>query len=463
MKANSPTVLKVGFDEKLPAARTGLFGLQHLLALTGIWIFPVLIGQALELTQVEVSYIVQGCFLLTGLVTILQSSRLLKLPIVQGPTAVFFVAIVASGAAFGLGTAFGSMVVAGLISMALAIPIKKFGLFGQLARFSSSPIVFGTLFVIIGAQLATIGLSGWFGVPGTPGYGALSFWISVLTVLAVLAFMIFGGQSVLKRGAIVWGIAVGTIAAAMAGIWSPSFAEGVSVISAPQPLPFGFGVQWSVVLLMLLAFLQAGAESAGMYSLVGSWGAEKVSLERTNRGLFTEFLGTSVGALFGGIGTTSYPENAGIVRVSGVGSRFVTAAAGVAALVLAFIPPVGLFIAGLPSPVLAAASTILFGVIAMSGVQLLADVEWDDLNMAVAAPSFIISLGLLFLPEDLTEGLSPAWATVVDNPMMVGIVMLIVLHILINVLIRPLVGRRRGRDDESADLDRIVDPGITAT
>lgn len=34
-------VLKVGFDERMSPARTGLFGLQHLLALTGIWIFPV--------------------------------------------------------------------------------------------------------------------------------------------------------------------------------------------------------------------------------------------------------------------------------------------------------------------------------------------------------------------------------------------------------------------------------------
>ncbi|WP_369033888.1 uracil-xanthine permease family protein [Streptomyces adonidis] len=437
----SSSILKVGFDERLPAARTGLFGLQHLLALTGIWIFPVLIGSSLKLTQLQVSYIVQGCFLMTGLITLLQSSRLLRLPIVQGPTAAFFAALTAAGATFGLGTAFGSMTVAGLIFMALSVPIRKFGLFGHIARVAATPVVFGTLFVIIGAQLAVIGLPGWFGVKGLPGYGSTNFWISVVTVVVVMGCLVLGGHTLVRRGAVVWGIAAGSLVAAVAGVWSPSF-DGSRLLGAPQALPFGFGVEWSVVVLMLLAFLQAGAESSGMYQLIGGWGGEKVSLERTNRGLFTEFLGTTVGSLFGGIGTTSYPENAGIVRITGVGSRYVTATAGAAALVLAFVPSVALFLAGLPGPVLSAASTVLFGIIAMSGVQMLSAVEWDDLNLAVTAPAFIISLGTQFLPADLTDPLPDAARTFVSSPMMLGIVLLIVLHVAVNLGLRPLLERR---------------------
>lgn len=437
----TPTVLKVGFDDRLPAARTGLFGLQHLLALTGIWIFPVLIGSTLKLSQLQVSHIVQGCFLMTGLITLLQSSRLLRLPIVQGPTAAFFAALTAAGATYGLGTAFGSMTVAGLIFMALSIPIRRFGLFGYIARAASTPVVFGTLFLIIGAQLAVIGLPGWFGVKGLPGYGATNFWISVVTVVVVLACLMLGGHTLVRRGAVVWGIAAGSLVAAVTGVWSPSF-DGSRVLGAPEALPFGFGVQWSVVVVMLLAFFQAGAESAGMYQMIGGWGGERVSLERTNRGLFTEFLGTTVGSLFGGIGTTSYPENAGIVRITGVGSRYVTACAGAAALVLAFVPSVALFLAGLPGQVLSAASTLLFGIIAMSGVQMLGSVEWDDLNLSVAAPSFIISLGLQFLPADLVAPLPQAAQTFVSSPMMLGIVLLVVLHVIVNLGLRPLLERR---------------------
>jgi xanthine/uracil permease len=144
-----------------------------------------------------------------------------------------------------------------------------------------------------------------------------------------------------------------------------------------------------------------------------------------------------VGAAFGGLGTTSYPENIGIIRITRIGSRFVTLAAGVFAIVLSLFPKLALFIAALPGPVLGAASTILFGIIAVSGIQILNRVEWDELNLAVAAPSFIISLGTMFLPADIVALLPNSVASIVTQPMMVGVIMLVVLNTLINMVIRP--------------------------
>ena len=441
MSAPAPApLLAIGPEDQLPAGRTALFGIQHLLALTGIFIFPVLLGSALDLQKAQVGQIIQACFLLTGIVTLLQSSRLLRLPIVQGPTAAFFVALMTSGATYGLGTAFGSMVVAGLVFMALTIPLGKLGVFGHVSRVATHPVVFGSLFVIIGAQLAAIGLPNWFGVPGTPGFGARSFVVAAVTAVVVLGCLVLGHEGLVKRGAVVWGIAAGTAVAAVMGTWTP--ATPAAVLGAPEPLPFGFGVAWPAVLLMLLAFLQAGTESMGMYSLVGGWTGQRISFQRVNRGLFTEFAGTVVGGLFGGIGTTSYPENAGIVRVTGVGSRRVTMAAGAFAVVLAFVPAVSLFIAGLPGPVLAAASTVLFGTIAVGGIQMLADVEWDDINLAVAGPSILVALGVQFLPAEVSAAAPPALAGLVTSPMMVGVVLLLALHALLNLGLRPLLARR---------------------
>lgn len=436
-------MLDVGIQDRLPLPKLGLFGLQHLLALTGIWIFPVLLGSALELSPTDVSHIVQACFLLTGIVTILQSSRIVRLPIVQGPTAAFFAALLVSGATYGLGTAFGSMLVAGVIFMFLTIPIGKWGLFGHIRKFAADPLVFGTLFIIIGAQLANIGLPGWFGTPGTGSYGWSSFWVGAAVVVVILACMIFGGDTLVKRGAIVWGIAVGSVLALVAGLWSPPDLSEAAFIGTPTLFPFGFGVAWPVVVLMLLAFLQAGAEAMGMYTLVAGWGGERLSLNRINRGLFTEFLGSSIGSMFGGIGTTSYPENVGIIRITRIGSRFVTMAAGLFAFALAFLPQLSLFIAGLSGSVLAAASTVLFGIIAFSGVQMLKQVEWDDLNIAVAATSFIVALGGQWLPDDIVESLPPQISSVLTTPMMLGILMLIGLNIVVNFGIRPFLERRQ--------------------
>ncbi|WP_322924207.1 uracil-xanthine permease family protein [Paenibacillus campi] len=435
-------VLTVGIEEKLSVGANLTYGFQHLLALTGIFLFPVLIGQALKLDSSVIGYMIQACFLTTGLVTVLQSGRMLRLPVVQGPTAAFFVAVLSAGASVGLGTAFGSMAVAGVIFMLLAIPIRRFGLIGYVNKFISPPIVYGTLLIIIGAQLASIGLKNWFGSAGI----GMNFVASLVTVLCVLVFMIVGGNTILRRGALLWGIMIGTIFYAIFGTTDFSAVATASWFSLPSLFPFGFGVSIPIVILMLLAFLQASAEAVGMYTLLTKWGKQKLSNERVNRGLFGEFLGCTLGAIFGGLGTTSYPENIGIVRVSGIGSRYVTMTAGILAIVLGLIPKVGMFIASLPSPVLSAASTILFGIIAISGVQMVSKVVWDELNLVVAGASFIISLGTMYLPTELTAQLPLAIQSVVTQPMLVGVVMLIGLNTIVNMWVRPLLERRAKRE-----------------
>lgn len=434
--------LDVSIEDNVSKPSTLLFGFQHLLALTGIWVFPVLIGQILHLDAQAVSWIIQACFFTTGLVTILQSSRILKLPVVQGPTGAFFIAVLTGGATYGMAATFGSMVVAGAIFMLLTIPLGNLGILGRLARFVASPVVFGTLLVIVGASLADVGLSGWFGIPGSPSYGAQSFQIAVVTALIIVACMVFGGKTLVRKGSLLWGIIGGTLVAWMTGYWSLPSLASASVLDLPRLLPFGFGVAWPMVVLMMLAFLHAGVEAMGIYSLLARWGGQDMPIDRVHRGLFSEFFGCCVGALFGGLGTTSYPENVGIIKVSRVASRRVTLVAGAFALALSFLPKLALLIAGLPPCVLAAASTILFGIIAVSGIQMLAKVDWDELNIAVAAPSFIIALGVSHVPADLLGKLSPAVSSFL-KPMMLGTVLLVVLHILINHVARPWMARSR--------------------
>ncbi|MEV4349455.1 solute carrier family 23 protein [Actinoplanes sp. NPDC049596] len=434
---NAERILDVGFDERVAPPKLLLFAVQHLLTLSAIWVFPVLIGITLGLATGDVTHMIQASFLLAGVVTVLQSSRIVRLPIVQGPTAAFFAALLAVGATYGLDAAYGSMVVAGLIFMVLTVPVGRFGVLIHVVRFATDPLVFGTMCVIIGAQLATLGLPGWFGAEGQPGYGWDLFWIGLVTLVVVVACLLLGGDTLVRRAAVIIGMVVGSVLAAVTGLWSTPDLSGVSFVGPPSLLPFGFAVQWPAVLLMLLAFLESSAEAVGMYTLVSRWGGTELTRNRINRGLFTEYVGSVVGALFGGIGTASYPENAGIVRVTRVGSRFVTMTAGIIAIALAFLPVFSAFVAGLPGAVLAAASTVLFGIIAMSGIQMMSGVEWDDLNITVAGTAFILALGGQWLPEAMVATM-PDWVrALVTTPMMFGAVLLIVLNAAVNYGLRP--------------------------
>jgi xanthine/uracil permease len=333
------------------------------------------------------------------------------------------------------------MAVAGLIYMLLAIPFRGFGLIGYLIKFISPPIVFGTLLIIIGAQLANLGLKNWFGM-SNPGFNFLA---SIVTVTCIIALIVFGGKTILRRAALLLGIIVGSLFYSLFGTYDFGAVSSANWFSFPKVFPFGFGVSIPIVIMMLIAFLHATSEAIGMYTLLTGWGNQKLDTHRVNRGLFGEFLGTTIGAVCGGLGTTSYPENIGIIRVSGIGSRWVTMTAGIMAIVLGLIPKVGAVIASLPGSVFASASTILFGIIAISGIEMVSKVEWDELNLAIAGSSFIISLGTMYLPAELTSQLPLALQSVVQQPMLVGVVLLIVLNTLINIIIRPALERRSSK------------------
>jgi xanthine/uracil permease len=442
MHVETDAEFSINIEEKFPAGKSAIFALQHVLALTGIWIFPVLIGQALQLNTAQVGIIVQACFLTTGIVTILQSSGMLRLPVVQGPTVVFFVVLISGAHIYGLGTAFGSMAVAGVVFALLSLPIRGWAMFPRLAPFISPPLVFGTLMLIIGGQLATIGLPNWFDATGPGGIGFLSAMVCALTILVC---MVFGGTTLVRRCALLIGIIIGSaLHIAVVGIDLTPMLQ-TPLLRFPQLAPFGSAVSWPLVGLMLLAYVQAGGEAIGMYSLLSAWGRQTLSRNRVARGLFGESIGCAVGAMFGGLGTTSYAENVGIIRVSGVGSRWVTMTAGTAAIIIGILPIFGVVIASLPVPVLAAASTILFGIIAISGVQMMQPVVWDELNLAVAATSFIVSLGCGALPPALFAGHDPIVQSLCTQPILVGIVLLIVLQMIVNGAIRPYLERKANK------------------
>src|SRR4029077_20459942 len=88
-------------------------------------------------------------------ITVLQSVLLLRLPIVQGPYAGSFAALLAVGhlQSGGLGAAYGSFFVASLIWCALSLPIRGFSLVGLFARFLRAPIISGIIVMLVIIQI----------------------------------------------------------------------------------------------------------------------------------------------------------------------------------------------------------------------------------------------------------------------------------------------------------------------
>ena len=74
----------VGINDRLPGGQLLILGLQHVFGMTGMFVFPGLLGRAFNLPPERIAYLYGMTFVVCGLITVLQSVWLLRLPIVQG-------------------------------------------------------------------------------------------------------------------------------------------------------------------------------------------------------------------------------------------------------------------------------------------------------------------------------------------------------------------------------------------
>ena len=78
--------------------------------------------------------------------------------------------------------------------------------------------------------------------------------------------------------------------------------------------------------------------------------------QRVRGAVAADGLGSAVAALFGGVPLISYDQNVGAISLTGVGSRFVVAAAGAILILMALVPKIGALIAIVPPFVLGGTS-----------------------------------------------------------------------------------------------------------
>ena len=85
-------------------------------------------------------------------------------------------------------------------------------------------------------------------------------------------------------------------------------------------------------------------------------------------------------ALVGGVPTTTYGENIGVMAVTKVYSVYVIAGAAVISICMAFFAPLSMLIQSIPGNVIGGITFLLYGMIGTSGIRLLVDSKVDYSN-----------------------------------------------------------------------------------
>jgi xanthine/uracil permease len=428
----SSDVFDVGVNDRLPFSQLLLLGLQNVFGMTGMFVFPGILGRSFGLPVDQIAYLYGMTFIVCGVITTLQSVFLLRLPVVQGPYAGSFAALMAVGHLKdgGLGAAYGSFFVASLIWCLLSVPIRGFSVVGVFARYLRAPMISGMIVVLTMLQISNVALPNWIGTRATPGFPVVSILSGLVAVIVLMGITIWGGRMI-RRGAILIALAAGTIC--FSAFQPTSFAAVLNapLLVTPHFFPFGWGVRPDFVIIFLLTLAPAGMGSMAMYQMVADWGHEKLSAARMSQGVFAIGLGSVLAGVVGGFSTLVYPDNVGMLRSTRVGSRYATLAAGLLLIVLGSCVKFDMLLVVVPSPVLSAAATVLFGIVFMHGVAMLARVEWDDRALITAGMAMLVGLGGMFVTPEAMADMPLTVQLVLKQPVISGGVLLVVLHSLL--------------------------------
>ena len=425
-------VFEVGINGRLPLSQLVVLALQNVFGMTGMFVFPGILGRAFHLPDAQIAYLYGMTFMACGIITILQSVLLLRLPVAQGPYAGSFGALLTVGhlQSGGLGTAFGSFFAASLIWCLLTVPIRGRSVAGLFARHLRVPIIAGMVVMLIVVQIASVALPTWIGSRTSPGFPGINLLSGAVAVAGIVFAMLWGGRR-LRRVAILLGLALGTLTYTAFQPVSFAAVAAAPLVVVPKIFPFGFGVRADFVVVFLLVLIPAGMGSMALYQTVAEWGEETLTPGRMSEGLFGVALGSVVAAVCGGFSTIAYPDNIGILRATRVGSRYVTLAAGIFLIVLGGCVKFDMLLVVVPIPVISAAATLLFGIVFMHGVHILAQVEWDDRRLIAAGLAFLVGLGGLFISPDVIRAMPLTLQLVLQQPVISGGLTLVVLHSLL--------------------------------
>jgi len=227
------------------------------------------------------------------------------------------------------------------------------------------------------------------------------------------------------------GLIVGTLAYASFIPISPARVIASPWLVTPQWFPFGFEVRADIVLLFVLVLVPANIASMALYTVVGKWANEKLSPARMSGGLMSVAIGGVLASVLGTYATHIYPDNMGLLRYTRVGSRYATLACGILLMLLGTCIKFDMMLVLVPTPVLAAIATVLFGVVMIHAIQHLAPVKWDERNLIIAGFSLLLGIGGLFVAGDAYQALPLAIRILLKQAVVTGGVPLVALHALL--------------------------------
>jgi len=290
-----------------------------------------------------------------------------SVPVFLASSFAFIAPIQSSVANYGIPATLGGLMVAGLVYVVISQFVRLKGT-AWLHRLLP-PVVVGPVIMVIGLALAPVAVDMATGETSEAiGYGTAIF-LSMASLLVTLVLAVFG-RGLIRLIPIMGGILTGYALATLMGVVDFTPVHEAAWLALPSFTAPSF--HWAAILFMIPVAIAPAVEHIGDMVAIGSVTRknylEKPGLHRT---LLGDGLATAAAAIFGGPPNTTYSEVTGAVTLTRAFNPWIMVTTACIAIVLAFVGKLGALLQTIPGPVMGGIMTLLFGSIAVVGMNTL--------------------------------------------------------------------------------------------
>jgi len=259
-------------------------------------------------------------------------------------------------------------------------------------------VVIAPVIMVIGLSLAPVAVNMATGMTGdgsdqlVPTNTALI--ISMLSLAVTIAVAVLG-KGLFRLVPILFGVLVGYGLSAVLGIVDTTPVTEAAWLAVPSFVAPEFS--WGAILFMVPVAIAPAIEHIGdVLAIGGVTGRNYIKKPGLHRTLLGDGVATSAAALLGGPPNTTYSEVTGAVMLTRNFNPKIMIWAAVIAVVLAFVGKFGAVLQTIPAPVMGGILCLLFGSIAVVGLNTLIRHQVDlseARNLVIVAVTLVFGIG----------------------------------------------------------------------
>lgn len=388
---------------------------------------PIVIGNMYHLSEQDISFLMQRTFFIVGLSSFIQAKFGHRYPIADGPAG-SWVSIFVIYASVGLQQGNSMMetlqvLEAGLIIAGIALLLLGITKWVRHLLFLFSPIVTGTFLFILAIQLSGVFFTGMASSSNSSGQlDIISFLVSIFVFFLIL-FLNIKGKGWIKSYAILLGIIIGWTIFAALGKGSATLNMPSELVRFPEVFAWGMpnfngGM---MVTAVLFTFLLLSNTFAAITAAEEAIPHKEGSFEKKlYAGTWTGGISHVLSAMFSTIAVVPLPATAGFVKLTKQYRILPFLIACMVLIAISLFPSIVGILASLPLPVASAALLATLIEMLAIAIRSLRKQALNERNSTIIGVSFLLGMGIMFLPSGTFNGLPSIFQQLFTNGLLVG-------------------------------------------